>query len=362
MLDQTNPDRRRFLGAAAGIAASLVRLPFVKSLRADPSLPTRADVRSLPDLSGAVGWLNSAPLSGTSLRGKVVLVDFWTYTCINSLRQLPYLRSWAGKYGSAGFVVIGVHTPEFSFEKERPNVERAVRDLKVAYPVAIDSNYGIWQAFNNEYWPADYFIDGKGRIRHHHFGEGEYEESERVLQQLIKENGATGLDGRAVNPSGDGIEAAASWGDARSPETYVGYNRGEHFASPEPVARDTRKTYSPPAAPALNEWGLSGSWNVGGESAVLQAANGKIVFRFHSRDLHLVLAPGANSRAARFKVTLDGTAPGADHGIDAAADGSGEVRAPRLYQLIRQHGRVEDRTFEIEFSDPGVRALVFTFG
>jgi hypothetical protein len=257
--------------------------------------------------------------------------------------------------------VIGVHTPEFSFEKERVNVENALRDLKVTYPVAIDSNYRIWQAFNNQYWPAQYLIDGKGRIRYHHFGEGEYGESERVIQALLKENGATGLAESTVSIFADGVEAAPS-GNAESPETYVGYRQAERFASPERLARDSRKTYSPPARPTLNQWGFSGSWNVGAEGAVLEAASGKIVFRFHSRDLHLVLGPTKNGKPVRFKVTLDGAAPSGDHGADSAAGGTGEVREPRLYQLIRQKGQIEDRTFEIEFLDPGVHAFAFTFG
>jgi thiol-disulfide isomerase/thioredoxin len=235
---------------------------------ASESQPILKDEGTFPDLSGAVGWLNSAALSGKSLRGKVVLVDIWTYSCINSLRQLPYMKSWAEKYKDSGLVVIGVHAPEFGFEKDRGNVERAVHDYKITYPVAIDSDHTIWSAFNNEYWPADYFIDAKGRIRYHHFGEGEYDKSERVIQELLKENGATGLDGRTVSVSGGGVEAAPSE-DVRSPETYVGYRRAEDFASPERVAQDSRKTYSPPANPGLNRWGLSGSWKVGGESALL---------------------------------------------------------------------------------------------
>jgi thiol-disulfide isomerase/thioredoxin len=315
----------------------------------------------MPDLGGAIGWLNSAPLSPRSLRGKVVLVDFWTYTCINSLRPLPYVKSWAAKYKDAGLVVIGAHTPEFSFEKERVNVEHALRDLKVTYPVAIDSNYRIWQAFNNEYWPALYFIDGKGRIRFHHFGEGDYGTLERVMQQLLKENGATGLEGSTVSVSADGVEAAPG-SDVESPETYVGYRQAERFASPERLAHNSQKTYSPPVRPRLNQWGLSGSWNDGAESAVLQAVPGKIVFRFHSRDLHFVLAPTKDGKPVRFKVTLDGAAPGDNHGSDSAPDGTGEVREPRLYQIIRQKGRIGDHTFEIEFLDPGVQALDFTFG
>jgi thiol-disulfide isomerase/thioredoxin len=320
-----------------------------------------ADEGRLPDLDGAIGWLNSIPLNRKSLRGKVVLVDIWTYSCINSLRQLPYLKSWAEKYKNAGLVVIGVHAPEFGFEKERANVENAVRDLKLTYPVAIDSNHAIWQAFNNEYWPADYFIDAKGRIRYHHFGEGEYVESERVIQELLQENGANGLNLSPVSLSRDGVEAPPSE-DVQSPETYVGFGRTERFASPERLAQDARKTYSAPAMPSLNQWGLSGSWNVGAESAALQGAPGKIVFRFHARDLHMVLGPTKNGKPVRFRVTLDNGAPGDDCGLDSAPDGAGQVRDPRLYQLIRQKGRVKDRTFAIEFFDPGIQAFSFTFG
>jgi hypothetical protein len=275
------------------------------------------------------------------------------------------MKDWAAKYKDAGLVVIGVHTPEFGFEKERANVERAVRDLKVAYPVAIDSDYGIWQAFNNGYWPANYIIDAKGRIRYHHFGEGEYGESERVIQELLGENGAAGLNPSLVNNSADGVEAPPSR-DVRSPETYVGYRRAEHFASPEKLARDSRRTYSLPAKLSLNQWAFGGSWTVGAESASPQSVSDKIVFRFHSRDLHFVLGPAKDGKPVRFKVTLDGTAPGDDHGIDTAADGTGEVLEPRMYQLIRQKGRagnqVQDRSFEIEFLDSGVQAFVFTFG
>jgi thiol-disulfide isomerase/thioredoxin len=331
------------------------------SLTAAESQPALADEGRLPDLDGAIAWLNSVPLNRKSLRGKVVLVDVWTYSCINSLRQLPYMKSWAAKYKDAGLVVIGVHAPEFGFEKERANVENAVRDLKLTYPVAIDSNHAIWQAFNNEYWPADYFIDGKGRIRYHHFGEGEYVETERVIQQLLQENGATGLNLSPVSLSADGVEAAPS-GDVQSPETYVGYGRTERFASPERLAQDSRKTYSAPPRPSLNQWGLSGSWNVSAESAALQAAPGKIAFRFHARDLHMVLGPTKNGKPVRFRVRLDGSAPNDDRGLDSAPDGTGEVRDPRLYQLIRQKGRVKDRTFEIEFLDSGIQAFSFTFG
>jgi cytochrome c biogenesis protein CcdA/thiol-disulfide isomerase/thioredoxin len=328
--------------------------------------PALDDEGPMPDLSGAVAWLNSPPLSSNSLKGKVVLIDFWTYSCINCLRALPYVETWAAKYKDAGLVVIGVHTPEFAFEKERSNVEKAVRDLKITYPVAIDSDYKIWEAFNNEYWPAHYFIDGKGRIRYHHFGEGEYDESERVIQELLKENGAqlslSAATPAAISVAGEGAEAAPDNADVRSPETYVGYHRAEHFASTHAIAQDAKRDYSPRPRLSLNQWALSGSWKVGAESAVLQTAPGKIVFRFHARDLHLVLGTTEDGRPVRFRVKLDGTAPGDDHGVDTDNNGSGTVQGHRLYQLIRQKGPVEDRTFEIEFLDPGVQAFAFTFG
>jgi cytochrome c biogenesis protein CcdA/thiol-disulfide isomerase/thioredoxin len=320
------------------------------------------DEGPMPDLNGAVAWVNSAPLTRDSLRGKVVLIDFWTYSCINCLRALPYVEAWAAKYKDAGLVVIGVHTPEFAFEKEQANVEKAVRDLKVSYPVAIDSDYKIWQAFNNQYWPAHYFIDGKGRIRYHHFGEGEYDESERVIQELLKENGATSLSEGTIDMSATGVEAAPASEKALSPETYIGYVRAEHFASAEPLSQDARKVYSPRERLSLNQWALGGNWKVGEESAVLQAASGTVVFRFHARDLHLVLGPSKDGKPVRFKVTLDGTTPGEDHGSDTDANGMGTVQGHRLYQLIRQKGAVEDRTFQIEFLDPGVQAFAFTFG
>jgi thiol-disulfide isomerase/thioredoxin len=320
------------------------------------------DERAMPELDGTIGWLNSAPLKTKELRGKVALINFWTYTCINSIRPLPYLRYWAAKYKDAGLVVIGVHTPEFSFEHEPMNVGNAVRTLNVTFPVAIDSNYRIWRSFNNEAWPAQYLVDAKGRVRHHHLGEGDYDEIDRVIQQLLKENGATGLPSGTANVSGVGIEAAPDWTDGHSPETYVGYRQAQNFASPERVHKDSSQVFSPPAKLSLNHWGLSGSWNVRAESAVLQAVPGKIVFRFHSRDLHLVLAPTKGGKPVRFVVRLDGAALGENHGVDTAPDGSGEVREPRLYQLIRQRGPIVDRIFEIEFLDPGVQALDFTFG
>jgi thiol-disulfide isomerase/thioredoxin len=338
----------------------LTKFSVVKAAKAD-SQPFLSDEARLPDLDGAVAWLNSTPLSRESLRGKVVLVNFWTYSCINSLRELPYMKAWAAKYKDAGLIVIGVHAPEFGFEKKRANVQNAVHDLNVTYPVAIDSNHRIWDGFNNEYWPGDYFVDGNGRVRYHRFGEGDYAESERVIQELLKANGASGLDESTVRISADGVEAPPS-GDEGSPETYVGYRQAQRFASSERVAQDSRKTYSPPTTPALNEWGLGGSWNVGAESGVLEAAPGKIVFRFHSRDVHMVLGPTKKGKPIPFKVTLDGAAPGDDAGVDSAPGGDGEVREPRLYQLIRQKGHVGDRTFQIEFFDSGLQAFSFTFG
>ncbi|HTC48899.1 MAG TPA: cytochrome c biogenesis protein DipZ [Candidatus Aquilonibacter sp.] len=336
------------------------RPALVTANAAEPQ-PALSDEGPFPDLSGAVRWINSPPLSSKSLRGKVVLIDFWTYSCINCLRALPYVEGWAEKYKDAGLVVIGVHTPEFAFEKERANVEKAVHDLKITYPVAIDSDYKIWQAFHNEYWPAHYFIDGKGRIRYHHFGEGEYGESERVIQELLKENGAQLSSSAAINIAAAGAEAAPDVVNRQSSETYIGYHRAQNFASTEPIAKDSRYDYKPLPRLSLNQWALGGSWKVSEENAVLQTAPGKIVFRFHARDLHLVLGT-KDKKPVRFVIRLDGTPPGEDHGSDTDANGSGMVQGHRLYQLIRQKGAVEDRTFEIEFLDPGVQAFAFTFG
>ena len=265
--------------------------------------------RRLPDFDG-VAWLNSTVLSRQSLRGKVVMVNFWTYTCINSLRPLPYVKAWAAKYKDAGLVVIGVHTPEFSFEHEPRNVEHAVRDLNVVFPVVIDSKYRIWQSFNNQAWPAQYLVDARGRIRYHHFGEGDYAEIERVIQELLKENGVTGLTSGTVTVSGVGIEAAPDWTDERSPETYIGYSQAQKFASPERVHNNSTQVFSVLPKLSLNRWGLVGPWNVNAESAVLQAVHGKIVFRFHSRDLNLVLAPAKDGKPVRFVVRLDCAVPG----------------------------------------------------
>jgi cytochrome c biogenesis protein CcdA/thiol-disulfide isomerase/thioredoxin len=316
---------------------------------------------ALPPLSGAVEWLNSPPLTREALKGKVVLIDFWTYSCINCLRAIPYVRAWAEKYKDQGLVVIGVHSPEFAFEKSVGNVKKAVSDLKIGYPVAVDSNYAIWRAFGNQYWPAHYFIDGEGRIRHHHFGEGDYDESEQVIQQLLAEAGKTNVSSGLVPVNATGAEAASDAGDVQSQETYVGYDRAENFVSPGGAIQNIRHVYMT-GSPRLNEWSLSGDWTISGEHAVLNEKDGSIVYRFHARDLHLVLGPGPDGKPVRFRVTIDGAPPGASHGTDADADGQGVVTSQRLYQLVRQSGAIADRTFEIQFFDPGVQAYAFTFG
>lgn len=313
-----------------------------------------------PPLDGAVQWLNSPPLTMASLKGKVVLIDFWTYSCINCLRTLPYTRAWAAKYHDQGLVVIGVHAPEFAFERDVENVTRAMRKLGVTYPVAIDNNYAIWRAYQNQYWPAHYFIDARSHIRHHHFGEGDYDTSERVIQQLLREAGATVPDDLS-QVAGQGIEQAPDMDGIRSPETYLGYERGKNFVSSH-VTQDRAADYTAPQQPKLNQWGLDGQWTIGRQSSTLSSPDGRIVFRFHARDLHLVLGPGPNGQPVRFRVTIDGTAPGDAHGVDIAADGSGTVTDQRLYQLVRQTGKITDHTFSIEFLDPGVSAYAFTFG
>lgn len=331
------------------------------SLAALPAIPA-GNEGTLPSLNGAIAWLNSPPLTREALAGKVVLVDFWTYSCINCLRSIPYVEAWAEKYRAAGLVVIGVHTPEFAFEKDLSNVSKAVKDLKITYPVAVDSNYAIWKAFHNEYWPAHYFIDANGYIRYHHFGEGEYDKSEGVIQQLLKEKNSNLQLSGLVNVKGSGAEAAPDMNDVESPETYIGYERQENYVSPEKIASGVPANYTAPGRLDVNNWALAGQWNVEAEKAALVSVPGKIVFRFHARDLHLVLGPGPNGKPVRFRVLLDGTAPMDDKGVDVDSGGNGTVTGYRLYQLIRQKGKVEDRTFEIEFLDPGVQAFSFTFG
>lgn len=323
--------------------------------------PSLAVEGTLPALDGAVQWLNSPPLSAQALKGKVVLVDFWTYSCINCLRSLPYVKAWAEKYRDQGLVVIGVHAPEFAFERDIDNVKKATRDLGVNYPVAIDNDYAIWRAFNNQYWPAHYFIDAKGNIRYHHFGEGKYEESERVIQQLLREAGHNEVDASMVNVDATGAQQAATQG-LRSPETYLGHERAERFVSPQGLQADRVVDYSLPGSLKLNDWGLAGQWQVNDESAVLKAAGGHITYRFKARDVHLVLGPSADGKPVRFKVTMDGQLPADAHGVDVNADGSGTVTGQRLYQLLRQPDSVGEHTFDIEFLDPGVHAYAFTFG
>ena len=314
-----------------------------------------------PPLTGAVQWLNSPPLTTEALKGKVVLVDFWTYSCINCLRAIPYVRAWAEKYKDQGLVVIGVHAPEFAFERNPDNVKKAVKDLQIGYPVAIDNDYAIWRAFHNEYWPAHYFIDAKGQIRHHHFGEGEYAESEQVIQQLLAEAGHKDVAAGVVDVSATGAQAAADMKDVQSPETYVGTSRAEHFISPGGAVQGQPHVYTA-GSPALNEWGVAGNWTIDGEHATLNETGGSITYRFHARDLHLVMGPAPEAGPIHFKVTIDGAAPGANHGADTDEAGNGTVTGQQLYQLVRQQGPVSDHIFEIQFQDPGVQAFAFTFG
>ena len=322
-------------------------------------LPDRG---AAPSFDGATEWLNGPAPAGGRPSGRVVLVDFWTYSCINCLRALPYVKAWEEKYRDQGLVVVGVHTPEFAFERDVGNVRTAIKDLGISYPVAVDNRYAIWRAFGNQYWPAHYLIDAQGRLRYHHFGEGNYGQTERVLQQLLQEAGATGVAPGLAEVDARGVQRAADGAAVGSPETYVGYERSEHFVSTPGTVRDLVATYVAPERPPLNTWGLDGRWSVGPEHATLAGSSGRIVYRFQARDLHLVLAPDSAGQPVRFRVTLDGRPPGPAHGVDVAEDGSGTVTGQRLYQLIRQPGDIVERTFTIEFLDPAVRAYAFTFG
>jgi methionine-S-sulfoxide reductase len=316
----------------------------------------------MPELKGATTWLNSKPLTKAALRGKVVVIDFWTYSCINCLRALPYINAWYERYKDSGLVIIGVHSPEFDFEKDSANVRMAIGKFGIAYPVAMDSDMALWNAFHNRFWPAHYFIDANGKIRGHHFGEGKYARSERTIRQLLMEAGAKNLPEPLDDAAGEGISAASDAQNVGSPETYVGFERAANFASPGSFARNAPKNYEVPKSLALNQWAFGGGWNVGAQKAVLTTAPGRIVFRFHARDLHLVLGPGKDGKPVRFRVTLDGKAPGGDHGVDVDAQGNGTVREQRLYQLIRQKGAVGEHEFAIEFLDANVGAYSFTFG
>jgi thiol-disulfide isomerase/thioredoxin len=316
----------------------------------------------LPGFDGATGWLNSPPLTAADLRGKVVLADFWTYTCINWLRTLAFVRAWAEKYGDRGLVVVGVHTPEFPFERDLENVREAASALRVGYPIALDSDYGVWQAFGNRYWPAVYIADAEGRIRQHHFGEGAYDECEWAIQMLLREAGAEGIGDDLVSVEPDGFEAQADWTNLSSPETYVGYEQGRNFASPGGAAFDEPRAYLVPDSLQLNEWALAGDWTIERGASVLNRADGRIAFRFHARDVHVVLRAREPGTSVPFSVLVDGEPPGDAHGLDVDEQGHGAVIQSRLYQLVRQRGRIADRTFSIDFRAPGVEAYVFTFG
>jgi thiol-disulfide isomerase/thioredoxin len=317
---------------------------------------------NFPSLDGATGWINSQPLTPASLKGKVVLVEFWTYTCINWMRVSPYVRAWAKKYKDKGLVVIGVHAPEFSFEKNIDNVRSAVKERNIDYPVAIDNDQGIWNAFNNRYWPALYFIDAKGNIRHRQFGEGEYEQSEKVIQQLLLEKGEAGVSRELVSVNAVGDEAAADWNNLQSGENYLGYLRTENFTSSGGVVKDKQNSYTPSARLRLNDWTLGGEWTMKREAIVSNKENGRLVYRFHARDVNLVMGPSMKGTTLRFRVLIDGKTPGDAHGTDIDSNGNGTVTEQRMYQLIRQNGMIGDHQFEIEFLDAGVEVYAFTFG
>jgi thiol-disulfide isomerase/thioredoxin len=348
-------DRRRFLGGAAMTMAA-AQLGMFGTAEANDREP-----RELAAIGRATEWINSPRLTAASLLGKVVVVDFCTYTCINWLRTLPHVRAWAQKYRQ-GLVVIGVHTPEFPFEKNVDNVRRAVQQMRIEYPIVIDNDYSIWRAFKNQYWPALYFLDARGRIRQHQFGEGEYERSEQAIQRLLSEAGVASSGNGIVSVDGSGFEAAADLANLRSPETYVGYERTENFASRGGADVDRRRVYSVPARLAPNEWALAGEWTMGTQATVLNKASGQIVYRFHARDVHLVMGPSRPGSPVRFRVTIDGQPPAAAHGLDVDEGGNGTAVEQRLYQLIRQPKPIVDRTFAIEFLDAGVEAFSFTFG
>lgn len=364
MFAQPRHDRRRFVGLAAlslagawvGTRDSVVHMVTVK-----PFWPSSAS--DLASLSGATAWLNSPPLTAADLQGKVVLVDFWTYTCINWLRTVQYVRAWAARYKEQGLIVIGVHTPEFSFEKDVNNVRRAASERGVTYPIAIDNNRAIWTGFGNHYWPALYFIDAAGRVRDHHFGEGNYDESEMSIRRLLAAAGrGDGLDSKSVSLEANGPEVGADWENLKSPETYVGHQRAENFASPGGAAVNRHHVYDVPTRLRLNQWALFGEWTVRPEAAVLDAAGGRIAFRFHARDLHLIMGPAQRRGTVPFRVFIDGQAPSSGHGTEVDEQGNGTVTEQGLYQLIRQSGPIVDRQFEIEFLDSGVEAFAFTFG
>jgi thiol-disulfide isomerase/thioredoxin len=354
MFEPAKFDRRSFLGGVA-LAATAAQFGVARSAEAKPS-------KAMRSLDVATTWLNSRPLSAHDLLGKVVLIDFWTYTCINWRRQLPFVRAWAEKYKDHGLVVIGVHAPEFSFEKNVDNVRWAAKDMRIEYPLVIDNDHEIWRAFTNEYWPALYFVDGQGGIRHHVFGEGQYDRSEIFIQHLLAEAGNRGIPTGLVSVDDRGAEAAADWNDLESGENYVGYARTENFASPGGIKTDMAHVYAVADRLERNQWALSGNWTIGRESIVLNEPNGRIAYRFHARDLHLVMGPGGSKTPLRFRVRIDGQAPSSAHGVDVDDQGNGTVTEARMYQLIRQSQPISDRQFEIQFVDVGAEAFSFTFG
>ena len=360
MPQSVNQERRQFIGAAAalGVAGLGVIGSAVRQMASAADLP---DEGAIPPLSGATEWLNSPPLTLASLRGNVVLIDFWTYTCVNWLRTLRYVRAWAEKYRDQGLLVVGVHTPEFPFEKDVDNVRWAAKEMDVKYPIAVDSDYSIWRDFDNHYWPAVYLVDVNGRIRFHHFGEGAYEQTERAIHTLLSEGGRT-IDNQLVGVSPRGLEVSADFGSLRSPESYLGYEQSERFASPGDALVDVPRVYTVPPRLALNQWALAGDWTVKAGAVVMNAANGKIVYRFHARDVNLVMGPKRGMLPVRFAVKIDGTPPGAAHGTDIDEQGKGTAARQRTYQLVRQQNAMADREFEIQCVEPGVEAFCFTFG
>jgi thiol-disulfide isomerase/thioredoxin len=355
MTEEVDRDRRRFLGRA-GMMMAAAQLGMLRTAEARQRVP-----RELAALARATTWLNSTRLTPADLVGKVVLVQFCTYSCINWLRTLPYVRAWAQKYRE-GLVLTGVHTPEFAFEKSLDNVRRAVQEMKIGYPIVIDNDYSIWRAFKNQYWPALYLVDARGAIRERHFGEGGYEQSESAIQRLLAESGVADVASSVVSVDAGGVEAPADWNNMKSPENYLGHERTENFASPGGAELDRSRMYAAPARMSLNQWALAGNWTVGNQAIVLNRAEGRIVYRFHSRDLHLVMGPSRRERPARFRVSIDGEPPGAARGSDVDEGGTGTAVEQRLYQLIRQPMPIVDRQFEIEFLDAGVEAFAFTFG
>jgi thiol-disulfide isomerase/thioredoxin len=358
-----NPNRRSFLTTMlktiAATQLGMISCNTQNATSATAELPIEGE---LPSLVGAIAWLNSQPLTVDGLRGKVVLINFWTYTCINWLRQLPYVRAWAEKYKERGLIVIGVHTPEFEFEKNIDNVRRASTEMRIDYPIAVDNDYGVWRAFGNHYWPALYFIDRQGRIRYHQFGEGKYEQSEMVIQQLLSEPETVRVGQAIVEVEARGFEAAADWNSLKSPENYLGYERTENFASSDSAVLNKPHLYTAPAQLHRNQWALSGDWTIGRQAIVLNKSGGRIAYRFHARDLHLVMGPTERGTSVRFRVFVDGQPAVAARGLDVDVGGEGTTTEQRLYQLVRQPKPISDRQFEIEFLDSGVEAFAFTFG